>query len=273
MVERALKALILVILHASTARGESIQMLAERASIDFVVEDVLCLLSFQSGKMGISKGQAVPLGPEKVLVGARVQVPDGEAISSYSMLVRGKEGKSYTTPTKRIGDGRADSGEVDKLRLHVASKQLQLRELEGKRRVSEEVLRKLRSDVDLVSDIGRIVVVKEELLRKQAELESARKNIELFKKFFSSVQSSIAPKGLAQRESELSRQLPELAVMAKKAELQAAKQKGQGTVDRRNSLAELGRTTDIERLEKQLRSLREKRRESEEPKGSFYPFW
>lgn len=148
-----------------------------------------------------------------------------------------------------------------------------MRDLEENRKVSEETLRKLRSDVDLVSDIGRIVVVKEELLRKQAELESARKNIELFKKFFSSVQSSIAPKGLAQRESELSRQLPELAVVAKKAEIQAAKQKGPGTADRRNSLAELGRTTDIERLEKQLRSLREKRRSPEEPKGSFYPFW
>lgn len=273
MVKNSFLALLLSLFAASSSLAEPIQLLSEKAPVDFVIEDVICLLSYRSGKMGLLKGQAVPLNQGKVLVGARVEVPDGEALHSYSFLLRGKGGQTHTIPIRRLNDKARGGGEIEGLRLAVATKQLQLRDLEEKRLVSEEILRKLRSDVDQVSDIGRIVQVKEELIRKQAELESARKNIELFKKFFSSVQSGTSPKGLAQREAELSRQLPELAVLAKKAETVANKQKAADPAARKHSLAELGRTTDIERLEKQLLTLREKRKSLEEPKASFYSFW
>lgn len=140
-----------------------------------------------------------------------------------------------------------------------ASFQLQMR-------AQTETLRRLRADADLIGDLGKVAIVREEAEHARERLVGLDRDIVNLKSAIQRVRVMAAPENLSRREVELTQQIADLAQAARQAESgeSARRAQGEGALRTSMELIEQTRFDDPAALQSELVRLRRRRQELEE---------
>ena len=193
------------------------------------------------------------------LVGTRVPPDIRGAISSFYAIAFGAHGE--------IDGVYSSSPEISESE---ASIELSIRERMGvlenwKKQLAQQEasLKRLRSDVDVIADIGRIVEVREESKQILKRIDDIGRDLDELAATVGKMKNKPAPSNFLRREAELTQQLAELAGTAKRAEssAQSASRKGRQKSDQQ--LIEAAKGLEISDLEAKLKELEQQRQKLE----------
>lgn len=202
----------------------------------------------------------------KWLFGARVPQPE-KGSPRYGLVVFGRGGEVAYAP---LG-GRATNDPVDSfqdtesLHSYIEQRKDRLNAAMSVEAEQEGELKRLRSDVDLIADIGRIVEVREESLTTEQNLSRLDKDTKDLERSLQQVSSYPPPRNFLRREAELSKQVIELGAAAKQAEDKAKKTEAEQpeTPAQKRELIESVKDENEQALVQKLGTLRRYRTELE----------
>ncbi len=165
-----------------------------------------------------------PAGAGKWIFGTRISQPEKGNLR-YGLIVFGRGGEVAYAPLQgREARDPVDSfQDAEAMRSYIEQRKNRLNAAMSLEAEQESKLRSLRSDVDLIADIGRIVEVREESLTTEQNLSRLDKDTTDLERSLQQVSSYPPPRNFLRRESELSRQVIELGAAAKQAEDRARK--------------------------------------------------
>jgi hypothetical protein len=242
--------------------------LRRSARLEFLPEEALFFARWETDEISVLPSVLLPsvsqtIGSERSArwnFGTKLAVSPSRKLREYSTLIRGKHQENLYLPPKGLTEEDKYQSS-DLLRQRLLEQREKLTSLEKQKSRQDDELRRLREDVDIISDIGRIIRVRQDLEKRSEELVSARKDIEMLQRFLGSVRSSRGPRGYSSREGELTRQVAELAGAAKEAEARESSDRvrTQQARERRRMLIFLGKTADRGALRQELQSLRKQR--------------
>lgn len=193
------------------------------------------------------------------LIGTRVPSDVRAVIVSFYALALGAHGEmdGVFSSSREINESEASIELSLNERTRVlANWKKQLEQQEGN-------LRRLRTDVDVIADIGRIVEVREESKQILKRIDDIGRDLETLAATVGTMRNKPLPNNFLRREAELTQQLAELAATAKRAEstAQSAARKGKQKADQK--LIESTKGVDPADLEKKLKQLEKKRQQLE----------
>ncbi len=219
----------------------------------------------------LSKTQGTNGGIQRWLFGIPIESADVGESFEYSLVATGEMGRTFFQPPRRVSpnDPQFFSGSQEVLSKHLGERKALLADWHGQIREQEAILNRLRADADVIANLGRIVDVKEEIDRGNAIEKDLEKDIENIQKFLKLVKSREDPKNFAGREGQLTKQIAELAEVAREAEGSEKKRrsKGDDEAKSRAQIIELGKTEDYEALQRELIRLRKKRIDQNKSEG------
>ena len=193
------------------------------------------------------------------LVGTRVPSDVRGAILNFYAIALGAHGEidGAFSSSRELNESEASIGLSLNERTQV---------LENWRRQlaqQEASLKRLRSDVDVIADIGRIVEVREESKQILKRIEDIGRDLDELAATVGTMKNKPAPNNFLRREAELTQQLAELAATAKRAEstAQSAARKGKQKSDQQ--LIEAAKGIDLADLESKLKELEKQRQKLE----------
>ena len=207
----------------------------------------------------------------KWLLGGLIEVPRQFEVFSLSALVLGRNGAVTISPdyfqqTKQALTFRAAE---QVLRTELTELQGKLTPLKLQMAGQENLLRRLRSDAEVVGNFGRVVDAREELSKVRGLIASADKDIANLERFARLANSYPMPKNYRAREQQLASQLTELTEAARRAEQGegARRYDAQFQMQERLRLLELARTESVDALQEELGILRAERERLEGSHG------
>lgn len=157
-------------------------------------------------------------------VGAAIAHTGGQKPVRYTFVLEGEadavRGEEKELPSAQTADENVETlqTEEESLRAVNQSQTKELQTLNGE-------LRRLRSDVDVIADIGRIVVLREERLRIEALLKSIEQEGITLNESLTHIRTRGAPQGYVRQEAQLVRVLVELNAVARKTKKKASPKK------------------------------------------------
>lgn len=193
------------------------------------------------------------------LIGTRVPPDVKGSPSSFYLIALGSHGEvdgKYSS-SREVNESEASMGITLNERMRVLDNwHKQLEQQEGN-------LRRLRSDVDVIADIGRIVEVREESKQILKRIEDIGRDLEDLAKTVGNMKNKPAPNNFLRREAELTQQVSELASTAKRAESAAQNAGKNGKPKSDKQLIESTKGVDPADLEKKLKELDRQRQKLE----------
>ena len=124
--------------------------------------------------------------------------------------------------------------------------------------IQEDNLARLRADAEVIGNLSRIVEVQDEIERTNKSIEDLERDMVNLQYFLRQTQGGPLPPNYAGRESQLTRQIAELAQAAKIAESQefSRSSRSQSEMRHKLSLVEATRELDYDTLQRELIRLR-----------------
>lgn len=254
----------------------------QSASADFPIQEAYFLVSVDQEQVIRVKATIVPpyLGTNRVLteknelnttshskLGAKVLVSDESDSFSFTTLLVGTSTQYAFVPSQSwdLRHKEIFRGSIEALREQLLRQKEVLRSWEMQSKAQDDSLARLRSDADVIANLGRIVDLKEETDRATAEVRDLDKDIATLKKFLTLGKGSLAPSSVLAREGQLTRQLTELAEAAKSAEANEGVRRSGTEADFKHKLSiiEATRLEDYDLLQRDLVRLRKNRIELE----------
>jgi len=212
------------------------------------------------------------LGTGKWLFGGRV-VPPVKGNARYGLLVFGKVGQVAFAPLRGRAAGEVIDNFQDTESLHgyIQQRKERLNAAMSIEAEQEAELKRLRSDVDLIADIGRIVEVREESISTEENLKRLDKDTQDLERSLQQVSAYPTPRNFLRREAELSKQTIELGGAAKAAEERAKKNEAEQieTPAQKRELIESVKDENEQALVQKLGTLRRYRLELEAQRNIY----
>lgn len=211
----------------------------------------------------------------KWLFGAQFNPGRRIARYQYSLVIIGK-GNEYLLVGPvlvELGKSSQFTESVDDLREKLLKRKEVLKSWDLQIKAQEENLERLRADADVIANLGRIVEVKEETDGLRAGIKDLDKDAENLRKFLRLVKTHAAPKNYVGRESQLTKQIAELAAVAKNAEggEQGRKSQSGQELQQKMAILEQTRTEDYDALQRALIKLRRQRMQLETSRPQSSP--
>ncbi len=211
--------------------------------------------------------------PESVWFGASIHPRLLDDCRVYSLLIEGTQGELFLSPSRRLASPRRERSEEDALRrggleelrsFVIARKRVQ-RSFEMQIELQEQQLDQLRIQADTLADLKRMLEVQDEIERVRDSIQNVAKDAETLRRFIRLAKNLPTPKGFAQREALLTRQVSELADAATAAERMEGQRRAmaQSALERNLALIESTRYDDYDALQEELLALRRKRMQQE----------
>ena len=206
-------------------------------------------------------------GGERWHFGVGLTVPRGLGTIRHALLVEGEGGALAFAPPRplRLNDGSRFRSS-DEIREHLQQRKKVLESWDVQQRVQFESLERLRSDAEVIGNLGRIAEKAEELQRVRSEINDLEKDLESLKRFIKLASKALPPHNFVRRRLSLTQQLEELVRVAGAMEASERQRKagGEAKLQQELSLVEATRDDDYDALRVQLSSLRKQRVELEE---------
>ena len=203
---------------------------------------------------------------EKWLAGLRVQAPPAKEFS-YTLLLVGERGEAVLKGpfTRQIGDELDAFNSVEELHQYITRQKADIEEARATDARQSAELKGLRSDVDLITDINRLVEVREESLALEKQIQDLDKDFSEYNHSLSLVNSYSVPKNVIGREAELAAQIVELNAAIKSVEEKERKARDSGptSIERKQALIDETKDEDEQSLVRKLAGLRRERRRFE----------
>ena len=247
--------------------------------VDFPPEDAYLFVSFDQGiAMRVPAVMVPPRGNEAQertggdwLVGTRLRVPRGRSTVTFNIVLVGAEDNYAFVPstTWDLTTKQTFAGSTDLLREHLLQRKQVLQSWNVQLETQEKSLKRLRADAEVIANVGRILEVREEIESVEMQTAGLQRDIESLKQKLEIVKSLPMPRSYARREHELTEQLKELALAAKRIERSELQRRARAeeNIQRQLTAIETTRHEDIAQLRKELAILRRKREILEKRRG------
>lgn len=198
-------------------------------------------------------------------IGARVFPPPGLEISQIAGIIYGDGtggGSAVRLLEPRRWSQEQDSllaESSDELRTLIKRAEAKIKDLEQVQRNQNDELRRLRSDLDILVNSGKIKDYRGELQRAEASLRQVTEDIRSINQLLStSGKQTAPPRNFQQREADLIAANLELEKALRDEEGRFYGERAQQTVispERRKMLADIGRGSSLESLKRDLAAL------------------
>lgn len=203
-------------------------------------------------------------GESSWLVGSFLDIPARRELH-FSVIVYGAKGevKSFPPVVWEAEEGVGYRRSSSALRDRLGRRKAFLVDQQKRVRANEANLKRLRADADTIADVARIIEVKEESERANKEIQNIEKDMEKLRRFLKLSKSDVQPKNFSRREVELTKQLAELAAVAKTTETGEFDRVAATHAAREEELelVESTRFEDIDQLKQELAEVRQEREE------------
>lgn len=247
----------------------------EVLELDFEPTSAVLLIRFNNGSLTYTSLEIEPVPQEDAgiwLLSARVSVPTAVSKISFASLVLGPLNQFRFVPfeERAVDSPEFFAGSIELLGSYVEQRAEFFESLKIQEKLQGENLRRLRSDAEVVGNLGRIIEVNNEIEEVDLALLSMDKNIENLNSMIDKIRTFPKPRGYTGRKNELNRQISELAAVAKRAEgsEETRKMLVEAELRRRLDVIEITRRDDIGSLQRELLRLRSRRRELERKAGA-----
>ena len=195
-------------------------------------------------------------------IGARAQVPVAVSDLRYSIMCEG-DANRFSQYGPFDVDTSVDSfgGSTGLLRERLLQRKGILKTQLIRQREQESALERLRADADVIANLSRIVEVREETARARSAEHDLEKDIANLQELLRLARTAPLPKNFAGRESQLTRQIAELADAARLAESQEQGRRAtsEEELQRRVAIIERTRNADYDALQRELLRVRRQR--------------
>lgn len=263
-------------LSARAADVPSALFLSQEISVSFEPDEVYFLLEVggtaervKAALITLPNSTASTTLPRYV-AGVRLPPEVGAASVRYSVVVIGKGSQFEVIPsrTEDLNSRPAFFGSTDTLHEAIDARKEVLASYRLQIQSQEESLRRLRQDAEVIGNFGRVTEVSDEVSRLKQEIADADKSAEILENALRRVGNASVVKYTVARESQLTRQLSELAEASKNAEAGEISRKALMEADLKDRLAivESTRFDDFDALQRQLAELRAQRETLEREK-------
>lgn len=238
----------------------------------FVPREVFFFVAFDQGPGARVRGVFVParIAGERSkgwYIGLKIRVPRGKKRVTYSSMTIGPAHSFHVEPAVTRPIDRQDPFGVtgDSLFAHRAQRVEVLRSLEVQLKAQAETIARLRSDAEVIGNLGRIIEAKEELQKVTIERRNVERDIANLQAFLKLARSRPIPKNYVSREGFLTRQISELAEAARVAESNEVSRRSRALADlqRKLGIVESTRYDDYADLERTLARLKKRRAQLE----------
>jgi len=253
-------------------------VISRSATLDFMPERITCIVAYDNGEpfkvSGFSlrppeRGLFSPDEPQ--YFGARLSIPANvRTIESAFILFSKTERFAFLSPeTKPVSELTSIGSSVEELKIRLQERQEQLKSWKMQAKVQGESLERLRSDAEVIGNLGRLTIGVEERDRTLAAITNIKGDIDNLRHFLKLANSAPVPSNFKRRENILTKQLAELANSATMAEKEERQRKShsEGKLRRELALIEDTRTDNIDQLRRDLEQLRSRRKALEQRYG------
>jgi hypothetical protein len=160
-------------------------------------------------------------------------------------------------------DAKLFGGETDALREYLLKRKQEARSWQTQIDAQDDSLRRLRADADIVADLSRIVEVREDIDRVRQSIRGLQQDQANLEEFLRLARTGPQPRNFASRERQLTKQIVELADVAKGTESGefSRRSDAEREVQQQLALIEQARGLDLDGLQRELVQLRKLKRD------------
>ena len=265
--------IILISWGIANAQAPEYFTLARASELDF--EPKACFFIFEQPEEHPSRAEctyfSAPQGKGALkvwLAGIRLMRKSfGEALR-YSVLLLGDGNQYKYLPPQTVALSDLSSliyMSSDNLRSSLLQHKQSTSEIALKVKQQQENLERLRDDADLIGGFGRIIEIREMTERTKEEIAHLKNDMDNLKSFLNMARARPEPRNFSRREFELTRQIAELAEVAKNSEGNelTGRLQRQAEIQRKLAAIESTRYDNYEDLVEELNRARKKRQELE----------
>ena len=190
---------------------------------------------------------------------------------NYSVLLMGDDKKFlfHDLPTLVVGSDSLTSISASTLRDYLLGKKGQLSELQVTNEEDGQEIRRLRSDAEVIGNLGRITQRMEEVSIMREQRKQITEDAERLETFIQQAAVQPEPNNFIRRQSQLTSQLEELAQVVQSVEQDESTRRSfsEAQLQRQLALIEETRTASVPELQAQLATLQKASRRLEKQLG------
>lgn len=270
MIKSLFNGLFLLSLCTSVLAEQRRCLISTSGVINFTPREVIIIVQHQDSVSPL-RGTLIPQSGKSWLVGALLPIDSFPHHVKAGFLVVGEKNEIFSLAPQEftLTETLDRCLSSDDLKVKIKESSEEARKEQKITSTSENQLKRIRGDVDLIADIGEIVGVKEERLNIESQLQALTRDKEALEKAFRLVRNLTNPKNFTRRESELQTQIPQLAEIAAQAERseQIRQQQVSGGLQQHLARIKAASGLDLNQLQDKLIGLRTYRAELEKERG------